>query len=60
MYTGPSGPIVAQIVIIHFRNRERHLNRIRILSQRRVSGREERIRTYMRVPYRPKSAAPNM
>ena len=55
MYIYPSGPIVAQTVIIHFRNRERHLNQNLILSQQSVSVREERIRMYMRVTHRPKS-----
>ena len=55
LYICPSGPIVAQIVGILDGDRERHLDHNRILLQRSVSVKDERIRTYMRVPRRPKS-----
>ena len=40
-------------MIIHNRDRERHLDHNRIWSQKSVSVREERIRTYTRVPGNP-------
>ena len=40
-------------MIIHNRDRERHLNHNRIWSQKSVSVREERIRTYTCVPGNP-------
>ena len=49
------GPIVAQIVGILDGDPERHLNQNPILSQPSVSVQDERIRTYMRMPHRPKS-----
>ena len=58
VYIYPSGPIVAKIVIMHYYDRERHLNHNRTLSQQSVSVRDERIRAYMHVLHRPKSGTP--
>ena len=58
IYMYPLGPIVAQIVGILDRDCERHMNHNRILSPQSVSVRDERIRTDMRVPHRPKSGTP--
>ena len=55
IYIYLSGPILAQIVAIIDGDHESHLDHYRILSQQSVSGRDEHIRTYMRVPHRPKS-----
>ena len=40
-------------MIIHNRDRERHLDYNRIMSQKSVSVREERIRTYTHMPGNP-------
>ena len=47
--------ILAEIVGILDGDRERHLDHNPILLQKSVSVRDERIRTYMRVPHRPES-----